>query len=121
MIIGPSGSGKSALALQLMAFGCDLVSDDQTLLAARDDMLWASAPATIRDRIEARGVGVLAAMAASGARVVVVIDLGKTESERLPPERLREFCGLTIPVVHKIDAEHFPAALLHYMKAGRVA
>jgi len=33
MIEGPSGSGKSALALELMAFGAELVADDRTRVA----------------------------------------------------------------------------------------
>ncbi|MCB2151511.1 MAG: hypothetical protein KDE06_10360, partial [Rhodobacteraceae bacterium] len=35
LVLGPSGSGKSALALQLMAHGCTLVSDDA--VEVRDD------------------------------------------------------------------------------------
>ena len=34
LILGRSGAGKSALALQLMALGADLVSDDRTELLA---------------------------------------------------------------------------------------
>ena len=47
LILGRSGAGKSALALQLMAFGADLVSDDRTELLAEADVLTARAPATI--------------------------------------------------------------------------
>lgn len=59
LIEGPSGSGKSALALQLMAFGAALVADDSTLLQSRHGQLWATAPAGLPAAIEARGVGLL--------------------------------------------------------------
>ena len=121
LIFGPSGSGKSALALGLMAIGCALVSDDYTMVCARDDLLWAKAPDAIRNRIEARGVGILAAEAVQGARVVLAVELGVTEADRLPPERQRTICGQTVPLLHNIAAPHFPAAILQYLKAGRVA
>ena len=54
LILGGSGAGKSGLALQLMAYGAALVSDDRTILSNRDGALQAAAPDTIRGRIEAR-------------------------------------------------------------------
>ena len=44
LILGAAGSGKSALALQLMALGCDLVSDDRTAVVAEGAKLIAAAP-----------------------------------------------------------------------------
>ena len=35
LILGPSGSGKSALALQLIALGAQLVADDRTRVSRR--------------------------------------------------------------------------------------
>jgi len=58
-----SGSGKSALALELLALGARLVADDGTLLrrdAARP-RLWAAAGEGLPARIEARGVGLIPA------------------------------------------------------------
>ena len=48
LITGPSGTGKSALALQMMALGADLVADDQTLLQPRAGKLIATAPPAAR-------------------------------------------------------------------------
>ena len=59
LILGASGVGKSDLALRLIADGALLVADDQTLVEARGDELWATAPATIAGLIEARGVGIV--------------------------------------------------------------
>jgi HPr kinase/phosphorylase len=119
LIFGASGSGKSGLALQLMAFGCELVSDDRTVVAARNGVLLATAPARIRGRIEARGVGLLAAAPAAAARIVLAVDLDRTESDRLPPWRSRTVLGVELPLLHGVESAHFPAAVLQYLKAGR--
>lgn len=121
LILGPSGSGKSALALQLMALGCRLVSDDQTLLSAREGLLWAEAPDTIRGRIEARGLGILAAETVRRAQVTLAVDLEREETGRLPPERTIDLCGVTIPCLRRVAAPHFPAAVLQHLRAGRIA
>ena len=46
LITGPSGSGKSDLALRLLDRGFTLVSDDQTIVKRDGDRLLASAPPT---------------------------------------------------------------------------
>lgn len=121
LITGRSGSGKSALALQLMALGGTLVSDDQTILTPRDGALFASAPTALRGLIEARFVGLLAAETTPLARVALVIDMDQTETHRLPPERTITLCGVMLPCVHKVEGPHFPSAVIHLLKSGRVA
>lgn len=59
LITGRSGSGKSDLALRLIDRGFTLVSDDRTILRKQDGRLIASAPDTIKGKIEVRGVGIL--------------------------------------------------------------
>jgi len=76
LITGSSGSGKSALALELMAYGASLVADDRVVLRAQDGQITASAPDTIKGLIEARGFGILNADTVDHADVVVCIDLG---------------------------------------------
>lgn len=119
LITGPSGSGKSGLALALMAYGARLVADDQVTLSVAEGALWASCPPPIRGMIEARGLGLLAAEAVDRAEVVLVVDLGVTEMERLPPRREVTYLGRTVPLVRGGAGPHFPAALLHYVRAGR--
>jgi HPr kinase/phosphorylase len=121
VISGISGSGKSALALQLMAYGATLVSDDQTLLELRDGRLTAFAPDAIRGRIEARGVGLLAAQGADRAEVVLAVDMDRDETDRLPPERRITWLGVSVPLVLRVQSGHFAAAIVQYLKAGRVA
>lgn len=118
LILGPSGAGKSALALQLMALGARLVSDDRTIVSLRDGHPVAAAPDAIRGRIEARGIGILAADPAPPSPVALVVDLAHTETERLPPARRFDLLGVDLPLVHRIDSAHFPAALMQYLLGG---
>ena len=120
LIVGPSGSGKSSLALHLMALGAELVSDDQTILVRDGDSIKAAAPPAISGMIEARGVGLLRADVAETAALRLVIDLGKTEHDRLPSPRMATVLGISLRLFHKSDSAAFPAAILQYLKAGRV-
>lgn len=121
LIAGPSGSGKSSLALALMSLGARLVSDDYTILRRTDDTIWMRAPPAILGRIEVRGVGILAAEVCQSAPLRLVIDLGKAETERLPPMRQTGLGGIDLPCLHKCDGPHFHMAIWQYMKAGRIA
>lgn len=121
LITGASGAGKSSLALQLMALGAVLVSDDKTCLRHTENGLLATAPASIKGLIEARGVGILAAETRQFAIVRLLVDLDRSETERLPPQRSQNILGQTLPVLHNVKAAHFAAAIIQYLKGGRAA
>ncbi|WP_417250517.1 HPr kinase/phosphorylase [Celeribacter sp.] len=123
LILGPSGSGKSALALALMACGAHLVADDRTRIhrAAGADVVEARCPEAIAGRIEARGVGILAADPLASCVLRGVVDLSQIEEERLPPLRETRLLGVSIPLFHKVDAPHFAPALLQWLKGTRCA
>ena len=83
LIRGPSGSGKSDLALRCLAI-CPsallrdvvkLVADDQVILRREQSGLVATAPPTLRGRLEVRGVGILEVAVAGEADIVLVADL----------------------------------------------
>jgi HPr kinase/phosphorylase len=119
MITGASGAGKSALALALMGFGAQLVADDQTLVSCENGALVARAPDAISGLIEARGVGLLFAQPVAQAEIVLVVDLNQSETARLPESREMLILGVAVPVLHKVESTHFPAAILQYLKGGR--
>ena len=119
LIVGASGTGKSALALQLLALGATLVADDQTEVCAAQGYLTARAPATIKGLVEARGVGILKAEFTKESRIALVIDLDQLETERLPQMHWLDLCGLRVPCLYKCDAPHFAPAILQLLKAGR--
>jgi HPr kinase/phosphorylase len=119
LIRGASGSGKSALALELLAWGCALVADDRTELTREGERLVARCPMAIRGLIEARGVGLLQAEALEEAEIAAIVDL--LVVERLPPWREEAILGVRLPVLHKPLNGPFAAALLQYLKGGRAA
>lgn len=119
LILGPSGSGKSGLALQMMALGARLVADDRTIVTDAGDHLAASCPAATRGLIEARGVGLLRAQVLRSARVVLAVDLAENEGNRLPERRKIVFLGHEVDLVHGPVTAHLPAALMLYLSEGR--
>lgn len=119
LIRGASGRGKSSLALQLMAYGADLVADDQTLVRCKDAALWVSAPETTRGLIEARGVGILQAQTVETARLQLVVDLDQIETDRLPHPRYANILDQTVPLLWAVQAPYFAAAILQFLRHGR--
>jgi len=103
----------------MMAIGAQLVGDDRVVLQLHDHQVMATAPAPIRGLIEARGIGLLQTNPADAATVKVVIDLDQTEPDRLPNIRYTELLGQRMPLLYRVDAPHFPTALMLYLKSGR--
>jgi HPr kinase/phosphorylase len=118
IITGKSGSGKSALGLQLMALGCKLVADDGVHVTAENGAIVAHAPKTIKGLIEARGIGILNADVQNYAKVVLAVDLDQSETARLPIRRTFEVLGHDLPLIWRMDAPHFAAAVLQILKSG---
>ncbi len=58
IICGPSGRGKSDLALRLIDRGAVLVSDDRVVIEARDEYPILQPAANINGLIEVRGIGI---------------------------------------------------------------
>jgi HPr kinase/phosphorylase len=122
LILGPSGSGKSTLALELMGLGAALVADDAVLISADPaGGLRMTAPERLRGLVEARGVGILRAQALDEATVALVVDLGRLETERLPPDRRTRLLEVEVPLLHKVESRCFPAAIRQYLACGRRA
>ena len=117
LIEGPSGSGKSSLAIQMLALGAGLVSDDRTTLSRPDDGApFADAPEAIRGLIEARGLGLLSPGCVGPVRLAAVLDLSEEETERLPAERTTSVLGCDIPLLRRVAAPSFPAALVAWLR-----
>lgn len=119
LILGASGAGKSALSLDLMSRGAELVSDDRTQLTLRADRLEADAVNTIAGFIEARGVGILKATPTGPMPLALVVDLDKEETARLPNHYTFTRFGVTVPLLYRVLYPHFAPAILQFLKAGR--
>jgi serine kinase of HPr protein (carbohydrate metabolism regulator) len=103
LISGPSGSGKSDLALRLLDRGFTLVSDDQTIVRRDGDRLIASAPATIAGKLEIRGIGIVELDHVEDSPVGLIVEL-TSDIQRLPDDsRERPILGVSIPLI-TIDA-----------------
>ena len=104
LITGPSGSGKSDLALRLIDRGFILVGDDQTIVRRDGDRLVASAPARIAGKLEVRGIGIIEMETAGDVPVALLVEL-TSEIERLPEDnRTSAILGVSLPLV-SIDAQ----------------
>ena len=100
LLRGPSGSGKSDLALRLIDAGARLVADDQTELTRAADGLVARSPAAIAGRIEVRGVGILRVPTVASAPLRLVVDLIAPERvERLPEPQFCEYLQCSLPLL----------------------
>lgn len=119
LVLGKSGAGKSALALQLMALGAELVADDRTDLWREEDRIFATAPPALAGLIEARGVGILRVPALDRAEIGLVADLDQRECNRLPPLRHMMVLGTRLPLVHGAENAHLAPALLQYLRHHR--
>lgn len=97
MLCGPSGSGKSDLALRLMEAGAELVADDQTLIERRGNALHARAPA-LPGHIELRGQGIFTVACREETILGLVVHLGPAaKAERLPEPRHDTILGVALP------------------------
>lgn len=115
LITGTSGSGKSSLALQLIGLGATLVADDGVICTACDGHLHLSAPAATRDRIEARGFGILAVPSRT-AWAKAVVEMDRTGTKRLPEPREIVIAGVALPAFGKVESPAFASMLRVYLE-----
>lgn len=120
LISGPSGSGKSDLALRLIDRGYTLVSDDQTIVRREGETLIASAPPTIAGKLEIRGVGIVDMETAANIPIALYVEL-TSEIMRLPDDRReRPVLGVNLPLV-SVDAQTASAASKVALALDRLA
>lgn len=118
LIEGPSGSGKSGLALGLMALGAELIADDRARLVRRDGWPWVMAPERLAGVIEARGVGLIRSPHRPAAPLALCVDMGEAETDRLPVAATTPILGETILRLRRVDAAHFASAIVALVKGG---
>lgn len=109
LIGGPSGSGKSDLALRLLDRGFTLVSDDRTIVRKDGARLVASAPETITGKLEIRGLGIVEMATVQDVPLALVVEL-RSDIQRLPDDsRERLILGVGVPLI-SVDAMTASAA-----------
>ncbi len=105
LIRGPSGSGKSRLALALLQAAntgalrfARLVADDRTVIEVASGRLLARPPAELAGLLEIRGIGIVTLPYEPVAVVDLVVDLGEA-SDRMPmaQQNVADLAGLRVP------------------------
>lgn len=121
LLLGPSGSGKSDLALRLIEAGWTLVADDRVMLSRRGERLTATSPSTLAGLLEARGLGLCRVPFLTEAEVVLAVDLVASGAiERLPQAASRTFLGLVIPLIKLTSFEESVVSKLRLALGGGV-
>lgn len=99
LIEGPSGSGKSVLALTLIDRGAVLIGDDGVTLEKRGERLIASPPPRITGLLEVRNLGLLQFPVASEAPVALVLRIDPDAPRFIETAEQVELGGVNLPMV----------------------
>lgn len=125
LLTGPSGSGKSDLALRLIDGGARLVADDQTVLTVTGGKLLASAPPVLLGKLEVRGLGIVklrGPQVVQHAPMHLLVELVAPDRiERLPEPERREMLGVSLPLIRLAPFEASAPAKLRLALASVVA
>lgn len=99
LIIGQAGSGKTTLALEMIALGAELIADDRVQVRADGSgRAVLSPPPGIVGLVEVRGFGLARLPARREAPLALVADLDRAEAARLPERHERIVAGIACPV-----------------------
>ena len=99
LIVGSSGSGKSSLAINMLALGSKLVADDQCELVKKNNRFSVSKPASLPKSIEIRGIGLVSVPMVVETSLDWVVDMDEAETERMPDLRFTKIDGYRVPTV----------------------
>lgn len=110
LIRGPSGSGKSDLALRLLMGAAAgvvgdaevmLISDDQVTYERRANQIMLSPPQSIAGKLEVRGIGILEVAYRPEAPLGIIVDLvDRYQVPRMPEAGEHDvLLGLAVPKI----------------------
>jgi HPr kinase/phosphorylase len=130
LIRGPSGSGKSRLAIALLDAArtgilryARLVADDRVRIFAAGGRLLAAALETTQSMIEVRGLGIRRLDCEPLALVDFIVDLAATDGARLPAASAceTEILGVRLPrLAVAAGEEAFPLVIARLSSAAAV-
>ncbi len=107
LLRGPSGSGKSDLALRLIDRGAMLVADDYVEIRLEAARATARPPERLAGLIEIRGAGLIQMPWHPSVALDLVVDLvARAEMPRMPKAETVDIAGAPLPRValHAFDA-----------------
>ncbi|MGY8990370.1 MAG: HPr kinase/phosphorylase [Rhodospirillales bacterium] len=98
--LGPSGSGKSDLALRLIDEGATLIADDRIDISVEGNTLIASAPHNIAGLLEVRGLGISRIHFKQKGSIALAFQMTPLKKiDRLPQSAFWEALDLQIPLI----------------------
>lgn len=119
LITGAPGTGKSSLALDLIARGGMLLADDQVGVSVTPEGV-VLRPVGAHGLIEARGIGILAVDHCEAAPLSLWVDLDEASPERLPHLSYRDLLGNRVPVILAQGQRELGAILWVLITRGRL-
>jgi serine kinase of HPr protein (carbohydrate metabolism regulator) len=101
LIEGPSGVGKSDLALRALDAGFQLVADDRTLVFLSGGRLYGRAPGPLSGLIECRGLGIMGAPSLPFAQIALVLHCEAVPEavDRMPEPTVQTVLGQPAPLL----------------------
>ncbi len=96
LLQGPSGSGKSDLALRALSEGFRLVADDRVSLWVSGGRLFGAAPPTLAGLIEVRGLGIQRLTPLPFAQITLTVPLTQAV-ERMPDDLVETLLDVALP------------------------
>lgn len=130
LVTGPSGSGKSRVAMDLIqaahadALFAALVSDDRVGLRITGTRILAIAPPQIAGMIEVRGSGILKVANLPRAVMHIAIAVGQPQGDqRFPPaeDRYSPAPGVDLPLIYLVPGHlHDPIELINALRQDRL-
>jgi serine kinase of HPr protein (carbohydrate metabolism regulator) len=101
LIEGPSGTGKSDLAIRMMVSGFRLVADDRVLVWTSGGRLFGKSTEPLSGLLEARGVGVIPAAPLEFCEIALLVLCRRepAEVERMPEAAPTDILGVALPQI----------------------
>ena len=101
LIRGPSGSGKSDLALRLIDDDADLIADDRVVIKVVEKELRLSPPESISGLIEVRGIGVVKIETVQDIPLCLVVELEPSyQTQRMPEIKEELIKDVSVPIIN---------------------
>jgi HPr kinase/phosphorylase len=111
LIVGRSGSGKSSLAINLIALGSTLVADDQCEIVKKNKKLSVFKPTSLPSSIEIRGVGLVSVPMVVETSLDWVVNMDEAETQRMPDLQFTEIDGYRIPTIFGKNMDDFASRI----------
>lgn len=99
LIEGPSGIGKSSLALSLMDRGATLVGDDSVMLEVREARVFASPHPRTEGLMEVRNLGLLPFACTHDVPVAILLMLDPAAPRYVEAAETATICDVPLPTI----------------------